>query len=185
MSGTNGTCPWDKLGPIPGTNRPPFAEFHSNIVILSRLSLGWVGVAGTIVLQGTSENVYVFRVYCFFLLFAPNFEGKQKDGFVKESFFLRMYPRFSFWYWETSERTFVPVFGTGGTSAKTTLLETTLLRTPTIYGNLRHFASDKASLFPLRRGLPAPSCGVQSRARCSEQPGKPMQSVLLESARPT
>ena len=52
VSGTNGTPslgqtgprPWDKLGPVPGTNRPFSVYFHSKIAILSRLSLGLVGV---------------------------------------------------------------------------------------------------------------------------------------------
>ena len=44
VSGTNGTPPWDKLGPVPGTNRLFSVEFHSKISILSRLSPGRVGV---------------------------------------------------------------------------------------------------------------------------------------------
>ena len=42
--GTNGDPSWDKLGPVPGTNRPFSVLFHSKIAILSRLSLGRVGV---------------------------------------------------------------------------------------------------------------------------------------------
>ena len=44
VSGTNGTPPWDKLGPVPGPNRPFPVYFHTKTSILSRLSLGWVGV---------------------------------------------------------------------------------------------------------------------------------------------
>ena len=50
-SGQTGAVPWDKRGPslgqtgtVPGTNRPFSAEFHIKIDILSRLSLGRVGV---------------------------------------------------------------------------------------------------------------------------------------------
>ena len=73
------------------------------------------------------------------------FERKQKGGFEKGWFWpmcprsglwyrgnIRMYPRSGFGARGTSECTLVPVFGTGGTSAKTTLLETTLLQTPEI-----------------------------------------------------
>ena len=42
--GQNGTRPRDKMGPVPGTNRPFSVQFHSKIAILSRLSLGRVGV---------------------------------------------------------------------------------------------------------------------------------------------
>ena len=42
--GQTGPHAWDKLGPGPGTNRPFSVYFHSKIAILSRLSLGWVGV---------------------------------------------------------------------------------------------------------------------------------------------
>ena len=40
--GQTGTRPWDKPGPVPGTNRPFSVEFHSKIAILSHLSLGRV-----------------------------------------------------------------------------------------------------------------------------------------------
>ena len=42
--GQTGTRPWDKVGPVPRTNRPFSVEFHSKIAILSGLSLGRVGV---------------------------------------------------------------------------------------------------------------------------------------------
>ena len=55
--GTNGSRPWDKPGPVPETNRPFSVEFHRKIGILSRLSLGRVGVRPwPIVLQGPSEK---------------------------------------------------------------------------------------------------------------------------------
>ena len=41
MFGTNGTRPWDKLGPVPGTSRLFSVEFHSKIATLSRFSPGW------------------------------------------------------------------------------------------------------------------------------------------------
>ena len=52
VSGTNRNRPWDKwdpsprdkMGPVPGTNRPFSVDFHSKSAILSRLSLGRVGV---------------------------------------------------------------------------------------------------------------------------------------------
>ena len=51
VSGTNRNRPWDKrdpardkLGPVPGTNQPFSVEFHGKTAILSRLSLGRVGV---------------------------------------------------------------------------------------------------------------------------------------------
>ena len=51
MFGTNRNRPCNKrgpslqqTGPVPGTNRPRSVEFHSKIGILSRLSLGRVGV---------------------------------------------------------------------------------------------------------------------------------------------
>ena len=51
VPGTNGTRPWDKLGPVPGTNRDPSLghrpfsiELHSTIAILSCFSLGRVEV---------------------------------------------------------------------------------------------------------------------------------------------
>ena len=49
-----------KLGPVPGTNRPSSVfQFHSQIAILSRLSLGWVGsVPGMIAPHGPPKNVY-------------------------------------------------------------------------------------------------------------------------------
>ena len=42
--GTNRNRPWDKPGPVHGTYRPLSLEFHSKNAILSRLSLGRVGV---------------------------------------------------------------------------------------------------------------------------------------------
>ena len=73
----------------------------------------------------------------------PTFAGRQKGGFVK-GWFWRMYPRSGFRSGGTCERTLVPgfrckgacectlvpVFVPGETSAKTTLLESTLLSTP-------------------------------------------------------
>ena len=70
------------------------------------------------------------------------FERKQEGGFEK-GWFGRMYPRSGFWYGGTSDCSLIQVFSTGehpnvpsflflvqGNIAKTTLFETTLLRTP-------------------------------------------------------
>ena len=79
VPGTNGTPPRDKTGPVPGTNRPFSLEFHSKIAILSRLSLGQVGVRPWKRLshKGRQKNVYVFSVYWFF---APNTQAQIVRG---------------------------------------------------------------------------------------------------------
>ena len=87
----------------------------------------------------------------------PFFDREQKGGFVKGRFW-RMYPCSGFWLRET-QCTLVPVFGTGEhlkvpsfwfwyreTSAKTTLVETTLLRTPEFGGPVHILAVPQALL---------------------------------------
>ena len=70
VPGTNGTRPWDKLAPVPGTNCPFSAEFHSKIAICPVCPLGRVGfVPGTIVPQGPSEMSLC--VLCL-LIFSPS-----------------------------------------------------------------------------------------------------------------
>ena len=72
--GTNGTSPWDKPGPVPGTNRDPSLGqtglFLFNPTVKSPFYLvcpwdGWGFVPGTIVPQGLSEKCLCVSVYCF------------------------------------------------------------------------------------------------------------------------
>ena len=65
-------APFSSLASDLDRNRPFSNEFHSKIIILSRLSLGQVGsFLGRLSHKGgRQKNVYVFSVYWFFL--APN-----------------------------------------------------------------------------------------------------------------
>ena len=60
---------WDEPGPVPGTNRPFSVDFHSNIVILSHLSLGrlsqFIFVLGRSSRKGHQKNVCVLCVLDF------------------------------------------------------------------------------------------------------------------------
>ena len=71
VPGTNGTPPWDKMGPVPGTNWPLSVEFHSKNRHFVPSVLGTSGGSslGRLSHKGHQKNVYVFSVYWF--SFAP------------------------------------------------------------------------------------------------------------------
>ena len=69
VSGTNGTPslgqtgphPWDKLGPVPGTNRPSCVYFHGKLPFCPVCPWdGWGVVLGRLSRKGREKNVYVF-----------------------------------------------------------------------------------------------------------------------------
>ena len=71
MSGTNRNRPWDKMGPVPGTNRPFSVDFHSKIAMKSRLSLGRVGVRPWDDCPARAVRK-MFMCFMFIGFFAPN-----------------------------------------------------------------------------------------------------------------
>ena len=77
VPGTNGTRPWDKLGPVPGTNRPFSVYFHSKIAILSRLSLGRVGVRPWDDCPGRAVRK-MLCVFCLLVFFSAPMRKKKR-----------------------------------------------------------------------------------------------------------
>ena len=80
MSGTNRSSPWDKPGPVPGTDRAPSlgqtGRFLFNSTVKSPVCpvCPWDGsrfVPGTIVLQGASEKCLCVLCLLFFFFFRP------------------------------------------------------------------------------------------------------------------
>ena len=61
------TGPWDKPGPVPAKNRPSLVEFHSQNAILSRLSLGRVGVVWDDSPTRAVRQMLMFLCLLFFL----------------------------------------------------------------------------------------------------------------------
>ena len=84
MFGTNRNCPWDKPGPVPGTNWPPSLGqtgrflFNSTVKSPSCPACPWDGwgfVPGTIVPQGRSEKCLC--VFCLLVFFRPHCSGQK------------------------------------------------------------------------------------------------------------
>ena len=70
--GQIGTRPRDKPGPVPGTNRPFPVYFHSKGTILSRLSLGRVGVRPWDDCP-TRAVRKMFMCFCLLVFFRPHY----------------------------------------------------------------------------------------------------------------
>ena len=77
VPGTNGPPPRDKMGPVPGINRPFSVEFHSRIAILSRLSLGRVAVRPWDDCPARAvRKMFMCFLFIVFFFFRPQFLGE-------------------------------------------------------------------------------------------------------------